>query len=599
MKEFSRPALVARVTSGGLTDPVVDNATTHPDQVVMVKRHGDTWVDVTARQFLAEVKGVAKGLIAAGISPGNSVAIMSRTRYEWTLVDYAIWYAGGVSVPIYETSSAEQVQWIVSDSDAVAVFLEGAKTSTVYDEAASPDALPAVRNVWQFDEGAVAELTAAGAGVSDEQLEASRVTVTPDSICTIIYTSGTTGRPKGCVLTHGNFMFECDNIVAGLPELFSEAGSSTLLFLPLAHVFGRTIQIGSVRARTRLGFAPDVTNLLADLAAFNPTFVLSVPRVFEKIFNGSQLKATSEGKGSIFETAARAAIDYSRALDTGGPGLPLKAKHALFDRLVYGKLRAALGGNVAWAVSGGAPLGERLGHFFRGIGVTILEGYGLTETSAAATLNLPSAIKIGTVGKPIPGCTIGIADDGEVLIKGDFVFRGYWKNDAATHEAIDADGWFHSGDLGDIDSEGYLRITGRKKEILITSSGKNVAPAVLEDRLRANWLVSQCMAVGDKQPFIACLVTLDHESVHGWLRLKGRPTTTTLEDLTTDPEILAEIQAAVDEANKAVSHAEAIRKFTVLPIDWTEANGLLTPSLKLKRSEVMARHREDVDALYS
>ena len=591
--------MVPRITSGGLTDPVVDNATTHPDQVVMVKRHGDTWVDVTARQFLAEVKGVAKGLVAAGVSPGSSVAIMSRTRYEWTLVDYAIWYAGGVSVPIYETSSAEQVQWIVSDSDAVAVFLEGAKNRTVYDEAAAQGSLPGVRTVWLFDEGAVAELTAAGAGVSDDELEASRATVTPDSICTIIYTSGTTGRPKGCVLTHGGFMFECDNIAASLPELFARPGSSTLLFLPLAHVFGRAIQIGSVRARTKLAFAPDVTNLLADLAAFQPSFLLSVPRVFEKVFNGAQQKATAEGKGTIFESAARTAVDYSRALDTGGAGLLLKAKHALFDRLVYGKLRAAMGGNVAWAVSGGAPLGERLGHFFRGIGVTILEGYGLTETSAASNLNRPAAIKIGTVGQPIPGCTISIAGDGEVLIKGDFVFTGYWKNEAATREAIDADGWFHSGDLGELDSEGYLRITGRKKEIIVTAGGKNVAPAVLEDRLRANWLVSQCMVVGDNHPFIACLVTLDPESVPAWLRLKGRPETTPLADLVNDPEILAEVQSAVDEANKAVSHAEAIKKFAVLPIDWTEANGLLTPSRKLKRSEVMGRYQEAVDARYS
>ena len=502
-----------------------------------------------------------------------------------------------MTVPIYETSSAEQVQWILSDSDAVGVFLESSRHRAVLDEVAAE--LADVTRVWEFDAGAINSLKEAGVGVSDEELEARRSSVTPDSICTIIYTSGTTGRPKGCVLTHANFTFECDNIVAGLPDLFDRDDASTLLFLPLAHVFGRAIQLGCIRSRTKLGFAPDVKNLLADLQEFKPSFLLSVPRVFEKVFNSAQQKATADGKGHIFDTAARTAVDYSRALDTGGAGIGLKIKHAVFDRLVYSKLRAAMGGNVRWAVSGGAPLGERLGHFFRGIGITILEGYGLTETSAASNLNRPSALKIGTVGQPIPGSTIRIADDGEVLIKGGFVFAGYWKNHAATNDTIDADGWFHSGDIGELDSEGFLRITGRKKELIVTSGGKNVAPAVLEDRLRANWLVSQCMVVGDNKPFIACLVTLDPESVPGWLKLKGRPENTSIADLTKDPEVIAEIQSAVDEANKAVSQAEAIRKFAIMTEDWTEDNGILTPSLKLKRNEVMGRFGEAVEALYS
>ena len=597
MRQITEPALIDRITTGGLTDPVVENAATHPGKVVLVKRHGSTWIDVTATGFLTEVRALAKGLVAQGIEPGDSVAIMSRTRYEWTLADYAIWYAGAVSVPIYETSSAEQVQWIVSDSGAVALFLEGDRHQSVLAEVA--DSLPALKRVWALDDGAIATLTAAGRDVSDTDLESRRATVGPDSICTIIYTSGTTGRPKGCVLTHANFMFECDNIVAGLPDVFSSDDASTLLFLPLAHVFGRAIQLGCVRSRTRLAFAPDVKNLLSDLAEFKPTFLLSVPRVFEKVFNGARQKATAEGKGTIFDSAAATAVEYSRALDSGGPSLVLKAKHAVFDRLVYRKLRAAMGGRVEWAVSGGAPLGERLGHFFRGIGVTILEGYGLTETSAASNLNRPGALKIGTVGRPIPGSTIGIADDGEVLIKGDFIFQGYWRNDAATHEAIDSDGWFHSGDIGEIDDDDFLRITGRKKELIVTAGGKNVAPAVLEDRLRANWLVSQCMVVGDNQPYIACLITLDPESLPSWLTQHSLPASTPIADLIGNADLKAEIQSAVDEANKAVSKAESIREFTILPVDWTEENGLLTPSMKLRRQAVISEFGAEIDALYS
>ena len=522
---------------------------------------------------------------------------MSRTRYDWTVADYAIWYAGGVGVPVYETSSAEQVEWIISDSNAVAVFLESAKNKAVFEEVA--DRVPDCTRQWIFDDGALATLTAAGVGVSDEDLERARATVNPQSLATIIYTSGTTGRPKGCMLTHRNFMFEVDNIVQGMPELFMHKGASTLLFLPLAHVFGRIIQLGAVRARVRLGHAPDVKNLLADLQSFQPTFLLAVPRVFEKVFNSAQQKATAEGKGNIFNTAAQTAIDYSKSLDSGGAGLVLKLKHKLFDRLVYGKLRAAMGGQIAWAVSGGAPLGERLGHFFRGIGITILEGYGLTETSAATTVNRPNALRIGTVGQPFPGAKVKVAADGELLLAGDQIFAGYWNNPTATAEAIEPDGWFHSGDIGEIDDGGFIRITGRKKELIVTAGGKNVAPAVLEDRLRANYLISQCMVVGDAQPFIAALVTIDPESFPAWLKQADKPATLTIADAVTDPDLVAFVQGAVDEANKAVSHAEAIKKFHILTEDWTEEGGQLTPSMKLKRNVVMKDFAAQVDALYS
>ena len=595
--EFSVAAIIPPPTAGSLVDDIVDNAQTAPHRIALSVNRGGAWVGVTSQQFLDQVKAVAKGIVASGVEPGQRVAIMSRTRYDWTVADYAIWYAGGTVVPIYETSSAEQVEWILGDSNAVGVFLESAKNKAVFDEVA--DRLPDCARAWIFDDGALDTLAAAGAGISDEELEKRRATLNPESLATIIYTSGTTGRPKGCMLTHGNFMFEVNNIVAGMPQLFSVQGASTLLFLPLAHVFGRIIQLGCIHSGTRLGHAPDVKNLLGDLQSFQPTFLLAVPRVFEKVFNSAQQKATAEGKGNIFNTAAQTAIDYSKSLDTGGPGLGLKLKHKVFDRLVYGKLRAAMGGKIAWAVSGGAPLGDRLGHFFRGIGVTILEGYGLTETSAATTVNRPDAIKIGTVGQPFPGASVKVASDGELMLAGAQIFKGYWNNPTATAEAIEPDGWFHSGDIGEIDDQGFVKITGRKKELIVTAGGKNVAPAVLEDRLRANWLVSQCMVVGDQQPFIAALVTIDPESFPGWLKQAGKPEGSTIESMITDPDLVAEIQKAVDEANKAVSNAEAVKKFTILPVDWTEEGGQLTPSMKLKRNVVMKEFASEVDALYS
>ena len=595
--EFSVAAIVPPPTSGSLVDDIIDNAQTAPHRVALSVNRGGAWVGVTSQQFLDQVKAVAKGIVASGVEPGQRVGIMSRTRYDWTVADYAIWYAGGTVVPIYETSSAEQVEWILGDSNAVGVFLESAKNKKVFDEVA--DRLPDCTRAWIFDDSALDTLAAAGAGISDEELERRRSTLNPESLATIIYTSGTTGRPKGCMLTHGNFMFEVNNIVAGMPQLFSVQGASTLLFLPLAHVFGRIIQLGCIHSGTRLGHAPDVKNLLGDLQSFQPTFLLAVPRVFEKVYNSAQQKATAEGKGNIFNTAAQTAIDYSKSLDTGGPGFGLKLKHKVFDRLVYGKLRTAMGGKIAWAVSGGAPLGDRLGHFFRGIGVTILEGYGLTETSAATTVNRPDAIRIGTVGQPFPGASVKVAPDGELMLAGAQIFKGYWNNPTATAEAIEPDGWFHSGDIGEIDDQGFVKITGRKKELIVTAGGKNVAPAVLEDRLRANWLVSQCMVVGDAQPFIAALVTIDPESFPGWLKQKGKPETSTIESMTNDPDLVAEIQSAVDEANKAVSNAEAIKKFTILPVDWTEEGGQLTPSMKLKRNVVMKEFASEVDALYS
>lgn len=595
MQEYSTPKAIDLVQTAALTDSVGERAASSPETVVFTRKVDGRWAPVTAKEFDTGVRALAAGLIASGVGAGDRVGLMSKTRYEWTLCDYAIWTAGAVTVPIYETSSAEQVQWNLGDSGAVAVILESPAHEATFEGVRGQ--LPDIKGVWQIDGGGLEELAAAGRQVPDSELVARRATLTTDSLATIIYTSGTTGRPKGCELTHGNLLGAGRSAGEVLPELCNPAGS-TLLFLPLAHVFARLIQTACVETGVRMGHTADIKALLPDFATFQPTFILSVPRVFEKVYNTARQKAHGDGKGFIFDRAEKAAIAYSEALDGGKPGLVLSLQHTLFDKLVYAKLRAALGGKVAWAVSGGAPLGARLGHFYRGIGMTILEGWGLTETTAAGSVNTPAHIRIGTVGRPSPGITIRIAEDGEILMMGDNLYRSYWHNPTATGETV-IDGWFHTGDIGELDSDGYLKITGRKKELIVTAGGKNVAPAVLEDRLRAHPLVSQCMVVGDAKPFIACLVTLDPEAVPAWAASKDKPSSTRAADLVDDPELLAEIQNAVDDANKAVSKAEAIRKFTVLPEDWTEEGGQMTPSLKLKRSVVMKQYAAAVEGLYS
>ena len=537
---------------------------------------------------------MAKGLIAAGIEPGDRVALISRTRYEWTLLDYATWFAGAVTVPVYETSSAEQIGWILADSGARAVVAEGPEHVARVTEVRAD--LAELNHVWSFADNAVEILGRLGGDVSDEELERRRTTAGPGDLATLIYTSGTTGRPKGCMLTHGNFMVELGVAVPELEALFDTEDASTLLFLPLAHVFARIIQVGCVKSRTRMAHSGDATRLLEDLQAVRPTFVLAVPRVFEKVFNTASQRAAADGRGAVFDRAAEAAIAYSRGLDKGKPSLRVRAQHVAFSRLVYGRLRDALGGRCEFAVSGGAPLGERLGHFYRGIGLTVLEGYGLTETTGALTVNVPDALKIGTVGRPLPGNAVRVAEDGELLFLGGQVFTGYWRNDEATAEVLEASGWFHTGDVGEIDDEGFVRITGRKKEILVTAGGKNVAPAALEDRIRAHPLVDQCLVVGDGRPFIAALVTLDREALPAWAERHDKPTD--VRRLVDDPDLNAEIERAVEEANRSVSKAESIRKFRVLADEWTEEGGQLTPSLKLKRNVVMREARDEVAALY-
>ncbi|WP_329388792.1 AMP-dependent synthetase/ligase [Streptomyces sp. NBC_01716] len=596
MREFSLPALYEVPSDGNLTDLISRNAAQHPDVAVLGRKTGGVWTDVTATQFLAEVRAVAKGLIASGILPGERVALMSRTRYEWVLFDFAIWSAGAVTVPVYETSSAEQVQWVLGDSGTAAVIVESDANAAAVRSVS--DGLTELRHVWQIDKDCVAELTAAGAEVPEAVVDRRSATAKADDPATIVYTSGTTGRPKGCVLTHRAFFAECGNVVERMKPLFRTGDCSVLLFLPAAHVFGRLVEVASVMAPIKLGCVPDIKNLTEELATFRPTLILGVPRVFEKVYNSARAKAQADGKGKIFDRAARTAIDYSRAMDSArGPSLGLRIRHKVFDVLVYGKLRAVLGGRGEYAISGGAPLGERLGHFFRGIGFTVLEGYGLTETCAATAFNPWDRQKIGTVGQPLPGSVIRIADDGEVLLHGEHVFTGYWNNEAATAEAL-ADGWFHTGDIGTLDEDGYLAITGRKKEILVTAGGKNVAPAVIEDRIRAHALIAECIVVGDGRPFVAALVTIDEEFLARWAKEHGKPAGSTAASLHDDPDLLAAVQQAVDDGNAAVSKAESVRKFRVLDAQFTEDAGHITPSLKLKRGVVAKHFADEIESLY-
>ncbi|HEV2535910.1 MAG TPA: long-chain fatty acid--CoA ligase [Streptosporangiaceae bacterium] len=612
MREFSLPALAEIPATANLASTVFRRAAEQP-QAVVLRRPGTSgfsgpWTSVTASQFRDEVVALAKGLVAAGIEVGDRVALMSHTRYEWTLIDYAIWTAGAVTVPVYETSSAEQTEWILSDSGATACFAETAAFEDMIFRLR--DRLPGLSRVWRIDPGPAAGsaagsaldgLRAQGADTGDEVITERSAAAKASDLATVIYTSGTTGRPKGCELTHANMLADVRNAFHGpLAQLTEIPDTSTLLFLPLAHVFARIIQVGCLEGGVVLGHCGDLSALLPALASFRPTFILAVPRVFEKVFNSAEQKAASDGKGAIFGRAAETAIAWSQALD--GPGRPpfgLRAQHLLFDRLVYGKLRAALGGQTQYAVSGGAALSERLSHFFRGIGVTVLEGYGLTETTAAATVNRPDRVKIGTVGLPLPGVSIRIDEDGEILIKGVSVFPGYWRNEAATSEVFTEDAWFRTGDIGELDDEGFLKITGRKKEMIVTASGKNVAPAVLEDRIRSHALVSQAMVVGDDRPFVAALITLDDEAFGLWKARNGKRADATIASLRDDPDLVAAVQVAIDDANQAVSRAESIKKFRILDVDFTQEAGQLSVKLGIRRSVLLKDFATEIDALYS
>ncbi|MEU9407963.1 AMP-dependent synthetase/ligase [Streptomyces sp. NPDC048281] len=603
VREARRPPLAAPLTTGSLADLPYANAAADPHATAIRRGEGP----VTAEAFAAQVTSAAKGLIAAGLAAGARVAVMSRTRYEWTVLDFAVWAAGGVTVPVYPTSSADQVEWIVRDSGARHVVTETAQhTATVTTATAAHEHPP---RIWELDAGALADLTAIGQSVPDEKVAERRAGVTPGTVATVCYTSGTTGRPKGCVLTHANLHAEAANTVELLHPVFQAVTgrtASTLLFLPLAHILGRTLQIACLLGRIEMGHFPSVKpdELRPALREFRPTFLVGVPYLFEKIHDTGRATAEKIGRAASFDRAERTGVRFATAhlakfLGRGkGPGPGLYAAWALYDLLVYRRIRKELGGRMRYAISGGSPLDRDLSLFFHAAGIVVYEGYGLTETSAAATIVPPLAPRPGTVGQPIPGAAVRIADDGEVLVKGPVVFGAYWNNPAATAEVLADDGWFETGDLGALDADGYLTITGRKKDILVTSGGKNVSPAVLEDRLRSRAPVGQCLVVGDNRPFVAALVTLDPEAVAHWLSVRGLPADTPLAGLVRDDRMRAEVQKAVDHANLAVSRAESIRAFALVEGEFNEENGLLTPSLKVKRHAVTARYADEIEALY-
>jgi long-chain acyl-CoA synthetase len=606
LREFTNPPLASAPPVGGLADVVFDHAQEDPLRAAFGRKdENEQWRDVTAAEFRDEVLALAKGLLAQGIRFGDRVAIMSRTRYEWTLFDYALWTIGAHVVPMYSTSSAEQVFWMLHDAQVSAAVVEHEDHAMTI--ATVIDRLPQLHKLWQLDSGAVQELYEAGAGIDDEVVHRHRRAVTPESIATIIYTSGTTGRPKGCVISHANFMAEASTVIGLMEPIFTskrDNGASTLLFLPLAHVFGRMVQVAGVLGKVKLGHQPQMhaAVLLPDLAAFQPTFILAVPYIFEKVFNAARRKAEKEGKSGPFEKAVEVAVRYADAIEAkawgigAGPSASLRMQHQFFDKVVYTKMRAAMGGRVRHAVSGGSAMDRRLGLFFAGAGIQIYEGYGLTETTAAAVVTPPERTRYGTVGQAIPGTTVHIADDGEIWLHGDNIFQGYLNDPKATDAALH-DGWLATGDLGTLDEDGFLTITGRKKEILVTSGGKSVSPGVLEERVRDHPLVAQCIVVGNDRPYIAALVTLDSEAVDHWLQMRGK-TRLSPADLVRDPDLETEVRRAVVAANTLVSQAESIRTFRILANQFTEEHGLLTPSLKLKRKAIENAYATEVEALY-
>ena len=595
MREFAVPPVVTVPDEDNTLTALWDAAENHPASVLFMRSFDDgvTWQNVTSVQFREQVIAAAKGIAAAGVQPGDRVAIMSATRYEWTLLDYAIWAAGAVTVTIYETSSADQAKWIIEDSGAVAVIAENAEMTEMIEGLGTQ-----VKHVWTIDgdPGAVATLNELGAG-ADVDIEERRAVRKADDLATIVYTSGTTGKPKGCMLTHRNLLADIRNVIPEVPGVLYD-GARMLLFLSLAHVLARILQLAGMESRTTIAHA-DRTKLTAVMPVVKPTTLLAIPRVFEKVYAGAYQKAVDGGKGHLFEKATACAKEYSRALDKpGGPGLLLKLRHKLWDVLVYSKIRAAIGGECTSAVSGGAALGPELGHFFRGAGITIYEGYGLTETAPVLSLNLQTAIKVGSIGRPTPGTALRVADDGELLAKGPQVFPGYWNNDAATAEVLDEDGWFSTGDIAEIDDDGYVYITGRKKDIIVTAGGKNVAPGPLEKILDAHPLIAYAMVVGEGRPYIGCLISLDGEILRDWLSRHGKDPDTPIAELTEDPELLAELQEKIDEANATVSRAEQIKQFRVMPVELSEDAGEITPSVKVKRHVVMEKYASEVNALY-
>lgn len=592
MREYHTPRVDAG-DDGNLTDAVVRNARLHPEAIAFRVRHAADWVEVTAAGFRDDVVAAAKGLLALGVSPGDRVGLWCSTRYEWAVLDYAIWWVGGVSVPVYANAAPDQARAVLADAEVSVLLVETPDHRRVARELQAD--LTSLRSVWTLDDDTMAGLAAQGAALGDDELEQVRAAVERGSLASLVYTSGTTGAPRGCMLTHANFLEESAAALSVLGDLFDRGGAETLMMLPLPHVFARTVQVAAVAARVTLGHTARVVDLPEDLATFRPTFLLAVPRVFEQLFNLASQQAAADGWGRRFGHASDTAIAYSRALDAGRVGPALRARHALYERRVYPRLRGLLGGRCGFGVCGGAPLGLRLAHFYRGIGLPVLEGYGLTETTAAVTLNPPDSPRLGTVGPPLPGTAVRVSDDGELLVRGGQVMQGYWRAPEETSRVLDEDGWLRTGDVGEIDDQGNVLVSGRKREILVTAGGKSVAPEPLEERIRSHPLVSQCMVVGDGRPFLAALVTLDPTATTTWAAAHG----VQADRLASDARLRQEVQAAVDDANTMVSQAESIRRFLVLPREWTEDAGELTPSLKLRRRVILGRLRHQIDELFT
>ena len=597
MKINEIPLVVVSDPKTNITDLFIDRVNKDPKLPLMSKQvEPGVWVDVTAAEYLAEVRALAKGFIASGIESGQRVGIMSHTRYEWALCDFALWFAGAVSVPIYESSAPSQIEWILGDSGAIAGIFEDEELLSLFKTVKK--SLPEVKKTWTFDKSDLSDLVDLGTKISDEVLEARRTSAGLQDLATIIYTSGTTGQPKGCELLHQGFVDLSRNAQAVLPEVVCPGGS-TILFLPMAHVFARFVSVLCIAGGVQVGHQPDAKSVAPAMQSFHPTFLLAVPRVFEKVYNSAEQRAEAGGKGKIFHAAAETAIAWSMALDTKkGPSVGLNLKHKVFDALVYKKLRAAMGGRVKYAISGGGPLGARLGHFYRAIGLIVLEGYGLTETTAPVTIGRPNNVKIGKVGFPLPGCGVKIADDGEIWLRGTNVLKGYWNNKQATKSTFEGD-WFKTGDIGALDEDGFLAITGRKKELIITAGGKNVAPALLEDPLRANPLISQAVVIGDAKPFVSVLISIDEEMLPIWLENSGIKDKLTVEQAISNSAVLTEVSKAIEGVNSQFSTAESIRKFALLPQDLTEKSGHLTPSLKIKRSVVVDDYSQLIDDIYA
>lgn len=595
-REFSYPEVAETDPASNTTDILLERVNAHPDAPLYAVQDSDgQWSDISGATFLAQVMALAKGLIASGFAPGDRIGLMSRVRCEWPLIDFAIWFAGLVTVPIYETSSASQIAWNMRDSGAKALFVENA--SMLEQATAAQRGCPELATLWTIDNGDVERLAMLGRSVSDDTLETRRSAADLNSLATIIYTSGTTGNPRGCMVTHGNFSVTARNGATAMSDVLGSG--STLMFATMAHVLARFVVIACIFGGTKVGFQPDTSKLVPTMKTFKPGFLLAVPRVFEKVYNASVQSADEQRKGRIVRRAANVAVSYSKGIDRGRIPLKIKIFHKIYDVLVYRKVRDAMGGKVKYAISGSAPLGSFLGHFYRGIGIKVLEGYGLTESTAPATVNTSKRAKIGTVGYPFPGTSIRADDEGHIEIKGPHVFAGYWREPEATAKVFTEDGWLKTGDLGMLDEDGYLTITGREKDIIVTAGGKNVAPAMLEDPIRANPLVAQVIVAGDKRPFVSALITLDYEMMPAWLETHGQDRNMDHAAMIENEVVVNEIRRAIIRANKKVSRAESIRKFVIMDEEFHEGTKYLTPSLKIKRHVVLDDFADVLDRLYA